>query len=136
MLSNRKYLGIYIYNKQETPGGIPQIIDEDLFNKVADKMKVNLKNPGRARAKAEYLLTTKLFCGYCKEKMVGHSSNQVSKKGVIFNYYKCKNSGGAKRSCYKKMIHKDYIEDVVVNECRKILTPQNIRRIAKEIVTP
>ena len=32
------------------------------------------------------------------------------------------------------MVHKDYIEDIVVNECRKLLTPQNIRKIAKEVV--
>lgn len=32
------------------------------------------------------------------------------------------------------MVHKDYIEDIVVDECRKLLTPQNIRRIAKEVV--
>ena len=126
-------MGIYIYSGIETPGGMPQIIDEDLFNKVKEKMELNKKNPGRARAKAEYLLTTKLFCGYCKEKMVGHSSNQISKKGVIFNYYKCKNSGGGK-SCKKKMVSKDLIEDRVVVECRKLLTPQNIRQIAKEIV--
>lgn len=133
MLSNRKYLGIYIYDGKEIPGGMPQIIDESLFNQVAEKMKLNKKNPGRSRAKAEYILTTKLFCGYCKEKMVGHSSNQISKKGVIFNYYKCKNSGGGK-PCKKKMVHKDYIEDIVVHECRKLLTPKNIRRIAKEVV--
>ncbi len=133
MLCNRKYLGIYIYDGKEIPGGIPQIIDEDLFNKVAEKMKLNKKNPARARAKAEYLLTTKLFCGYCKEKMIGHSSNQISKKGIIFNYYKCKNSGGGK-PCKKKMIQKDYIEDIVINECRKLLTSKNIRRIAKEVV--
>lgn len=29
---------------------------------------------------------------------------------------------------------KDYIEDIVVNECKALLTPKNIRRIAKEIV--
>lgn len=133
MLKNRKYLGIYIYNGHEIPGGMPQIIDKDLFDKVQEKMIANKKAPARARAKAEYILSGKLFCGYCKEKMVGHSSNQISKKGVIFNYYKCKNAGKNK-SCKKKMAHKDYIEDIVVNECRKLLTPQNIRKIAKEVV--
>ena len=132
LLKNRKYIGIYIYNGIETPGGIPQIIDEELFNKVADRLKINKQAPARARAKAEYLLTTKLFCGYCKEMMVGHSSNKISKGGIIYNYYKCKNSGRSK-SCHKKMVMKDYIEDVVINECRKVLTPSNIRRIAVEI---
>ena len=133
MLKNRKYLGIYIYKDHEIPGGMPQIIDKDLFDKVQEKMKANQKAPARARAKAEYILSGKLFCGYCKEKMVGHSSNQISKKGVIFNYYKCKNSGREK-PCKKKMVQKDYIEDIVISECRKLLTPQNIRRIAKEVV--
>lgn len=32
------------------------------------------------------------------------------------------------------MVMKDYIEDIVVNECRALLTPKNIRRIAKEVV--
>lgn len=133
MLTNRKYLGIYIYNGVETPGGMPQIIDEDLFNKVAERMKVNKKAPARARAKADYLLTTKLFCGYCKEMMVGHSSNKISKGGVKYNYYKCKNADSTK-SCKKKMAMKDYIENLVIEECRKILTSSNIRRIARETV--
>ncbi len=133
MLGNKKYLGIYIYGDIEIPGGVPQLIDEDLFNKVAQRMKLNKAAPGRFRAKAEYLLTTKLFCGYCKNMMIGHSSNQMSKKGVIFNYYKCKNSGKNK-PCKKKMVHKDLIEDIVVRECVRLLTPKNIRRIAKEVV--
>jgi len=133
MLKNRKYLGIYIYNGVEIPGGMPQIIDQELFDKVQEKMIANKKAPGRARAKAEYILSGKLYCGYCKEKMVGHSSNQISKKGVIFNYYKCKNSGSGK-PCKKKMVHKNAIEDRVVSECRRLLNPQNIKKIAKEVV--
>ncbi len=133
MLKNRKYLGIYIYKDTEIEGGMPRIIDDDLFKKVADKMLLNKKSPARARAKAEYLLTTKLYCGYCKTMMVGHSSNQISTKGIIYNYYKCKNSGGGK-PCKKKMVMKDYIEDVVVRECKALLTPKNIGRIAKEVV--
>lgn len=133
MLKNRKYLGIYIYKNIEVEGGMPRIVDDDLFKKVQDKMTLNKKSPARSRAKAEYLLTTKLFCGYCKSMLVGHSSNQISTKGIIYNYYKCKNAGGSKL-CKKKMIMKDYIEDIVVNECKALLTPKNIHRIAKEVV--
>ena len=133
MLKNRKYLGIYIYNDIEVVGGIPRIVDDELFKRVQDKMKVNKIAPARTRAKAEYLLTTKLFCGYCKSMLIGHSSNQISTKGVIYNYYKCKNSGG-KKPCKKKMVMKDYIEDIVVKECKALLTPKNISRIAKEVV--
>lgn len=134
LLKNRRYLGIYIYDKIEIPGAIPQIIDEKLFNEVAEKMKLNKLAPGRNRAKAEYLLTQKMFCGHCGEMMIGHSSNQVSTKGVIYNYYRCKNAGGS-RPCKKKMISKDYIESLVVNECKKYLTEENIKRIASEMLT-
>lgn len=132
ILKNRRYLGIYIYDKIEIPGKMPQIIDEKLFNEVAAKMKLNQKAPGRHRAKAEYLLTQKMYCGYCGEMMIGHSSNQVSTKGVIYNYYRCKNAGGS-RPCKKKMIQKDYLEDLVIRECLKLLTEENIARIAKEV---
>jgi len=133
ILRNRKYLGFYIYGDVEIPGGMPQIIPDELFSKVAARMELNKKAPGRNRAKAEYLLTQKMYCGYCGEMMIGHSSNKVSKNGVIYNYYRCKDAGG-KRPCTKKMIGKDYIEDLVIKECKSFLTEENIRRIAKEII--
>lgn len=133
LLKNRRYLGYYIYDNIEIPGAIPQIIDDKLFNEVAEKMKLNKLAPGRNRAKAEYLLTQKMYCGYCGEMMIGHSSNQVSTKGVIYNYYRCKNAGGS-RPCKKKMIAKDYVEDLVIKECQKLLTEENIKRIAQEIL--
>jgi len=134
LLNNRKYLGIYIYGKREIIGGMPQIIDDDLFNKVAEKMKRNKKYPARSRAKSPYLLTEKLYCGHCKDMMTGHCTNKSSKSGIkVYNYYKCKNSGGSK-PCKKKIVGKDIIEDKVVDECRKHLTSQNIRKIAKGVM--
>ena len=133
ILKNEKYVGVYVYGEHRVEGGIPAIVDKELFDRVQEIMAENKAAPARARAKAEYLLTGKLYCGYCKEKMVGHSSNQISKKGVIFNYYKCKNAGGSK-PCKKKLVQKDYIENIIVAECRKRLTPKNIRKIAREIM--
>jgi len=132
ILTNKKYIGIHIYDDVERPVKIPQIIDEKLFYQVAAKMELNKKAPGRSRAKAEYLLTQKMYCGYCHTMMIGHSSNQVSTKGVIYNYYRCKDAGGT-RPCKKKMVGKDYIEDAIIRECKKLLTEENIRRIAKEV---
>ncbi len=133
LLKNRKYLGIYIYKDTEIPGGMPQIIDQDLFDRVKQRMEANKHAPARARAKEEYLLSGKLFCGHCKGKMIGHSSNQITRKGYRINYYRCCNRGNGK-SCDKKLVRKQYIEDIVIKECRELLTPQNIRRIAYEIM--
>mgnify|MGYP001772305120 CR=1 FL=1 len=39
-----------------------------------------------------------------------------------------------KKQCDKKAVQKDYIEDLVIAECRKQLTPANIDKIAHEVV--
>jgi len=66
LLKNRKYLGLYIYDGLEIQDGMTKIVEQDLFDKVAERMRLNKTLPGRSRAKAEYLLTGKLFCGLCK----------------------------------------------------------------------
>ena len=130
MLQNKRYIGIYTYKGKEVPGKIPRIISDELFNKVAEIMNKNRKAPARAKAKVDYLLTTKLFCGHCKEMMTGFSGTAKSSK--TYRYYIC--NGAKKKLCNKKMVGKDYIEDLVIAECRKLLTDQNIDRIAKEVV--
>jgi len=129
MLKNKRYIGIYTYKGTEKPGGIPRIITDELFAKVTEIMNKNKKAPARARAKVEYLLTTKLFCGYCKEMMTGFSG--TGKSGKVYRYYVC--NGTKKKLCKKKKVNKEYIEDLVVAECRKLLTNENIKKIAKDV---
>ena len=101
-----------------------------MFDRVAAIMEKNRKAPARARAKEDYLLTTKLFCGHCKEMMTGFSG--TGKQGKVYHYYIC--NGRKKKTCDKKMVKKSYIEDLVVSECRRLLTPENIRKIAAEVM--
>jgi len=129
MLQNKRYIGIYTYKGTETPDGIRRIIDDDLFYKVQEIMEKNRKAPARARAKEEYLLTTKLFCGHCKEMMTGCGG--TSHTGAVHNYYICNNR--KKKLCNKKNVRKDFIEKLVIDECRALLTPENIDRIAREV---
>ena len=63
ILQNKRYIGIYTYKGKEIPNGMPRIISDDLFNQVAEIMTKNRKAPARAKAKNEYILTTKLFVG-------------------------------------------------------------------------
>lgn len=136
LLKNRKYLGIYIYKDIEIPNGMPRIIQDELYKKVQERMRLNTQMPARSKAKEEYLLTSKLYCGYCKTMMIGHSANKQkrnSQEKVTYRYYICKNSGSGKQ-CKKRRVNKDYLEDTVVAECKTLLTPSNIARIAKEVV--
>lgn len=130
MLTNKRYIGIYTYKGKETPGGMPQIIDEKLFQQVQDKMQKNKKAPARARAKEEYLLTTKLFCGYCKEMMTGYGG--TGKSGKQHHYYIC-NGVKRKSGCHKKTVRKQEIEDMVIDVCRQLLTDENIETIVKQL---
>ena len=93
-------------------------------------MSKNKKAPARAKSKTDYLLTTKLFCGYCKELMVGVCG--TSYNGKIYHYYSC--NGYRNKKCNKKNIKKDYIEDLVVKEVKNILTDNNIKKIANKVV--
>lgn len=126
LLRNKRYIGYYIYKDTETPGGMPRIIEDELFQRVQHILDRNKKAPARSRGREEYLLTTKLFCGYCREMMTGYGG--TGKSGTAYRYYACKSA--KKKTCRKKVVNKQKIEDRVVLECRKLLTDSNIEKIA------
>ena len=129
LLQNKRYIGIYLYKGKETPGGMPRILDDDLFYRVQDRLQKNKHAPARTQGEGEYLLTTKLFCGHCQDMMVGHGG--TGKSGKHYRYYSCRRA--KKQLCDKQIVSKQFIEDRVVEECLKLLTEDNIKFIAKQI---
>ena len=71
LLKNRRYIGEYQYREIIVPDGIPAIVPLDLFERVQAKMAKNKKAAARHKAEDDYLLTTKLFCGYCGANLCG-----------------------------------------------------------------
>lgn len=118
MLNNRRYLGEFRYRDVIIPDGIPAIVPQDLFDRVQEKMAQNKKAPARHKAEDDYLLTTKLFCGYCGAYLCGESGTSRTK--VVHHYYKCV-SLKKKRTCNKKPVKKLWIEDLVVDETMKMV---------------
>lgn len=49
MLKNKRYIGIYTYKGTEIPDGMPRIISDELFEKVAEIMAKNKKAPACQR---------------------------------------------------------------------------------------
>lgn len=131
ILKNEKYVGLYCYSDIKIKDGVPRIISDELFSAVQDRLKANKKAPAKAKAKEDYILTTKLFCGHCKTLMTGTCG--TSQNGSIYNYYMCSNA--RKKQCKKTNVRKQYIEDMVVNVCRSVLTDENIEKIAKELAS-
>ena len=118
MLHNRKYIGEYKYRDVTVPNGIPAIVPEELFERVQEKLKQTKKSAAHFKADEEYLLTTKLFCGKCRCYMAGESGH--SHTGDVHRYYKCV-SVKNHRGCDKRSVRKEWIEDVVIDQIKKIL---------------
>lgn len=128
ILTNEKYVGTYRHGDVVIENGIPAIVDRALYEKVNKMVAVNTTSRGRANAKADYLLTPKLFCGHCGQSMNGESG--TAKSGKKHHYYKCY---GAKRrrNCNKKTENKEWLENLVVQTTvEKVLTDENIELIA------
>ena len=112
LLTNVRYTGLYVYGDIRIPGGIPQIIPQELFDAVQCRL-IQKGNPRsaspqrRRRDNSLYLLTGKLYCGKCKSPMVGVSG--TSKRAVPYYYYACKGSR-VDHVCDIKPVRREQIE--------------------------
>jgi len=137
ILDNVNYKGIYTRGGANVPDGMPRIISDELFERVRHMRNKKRKSKTSTRNDAEYLLTTKLFCGYHGREeehrvmMIGVSG--TSKSGKIHNYYACSDAYNKKR-CKKKTIKKDYIENFILEKAREQLTDDNISYITEMMV--
>ena len=127
MFRNTRYIGVYTYKDIEIEDGVPAIIDKDLFEEVGRRLKKNGEAPARGKAKVDYLLSGKLFCGHCGSQMHGESGK--SGTGNVYNYYTCymrKRQG----KCHKKPLRKEQIESWVAEDAYALLSNELIEEIA------
>jgi LysM repeat protein len=110
ILNNERYTGVYIFGDVRIPDGMPPIIERSVFEE-AQRMK---KKTARhvEQGVVDYLLTGKAFCGLCGAAMVGDSGTSAS--GNRLYYYSCIDRKHRK-SCNKKSIRKERLEDAVIN---------------------
>ena len=127
MFKNRRYIGTYIYKDTEAENAIPAIVDRETFDAVQRRREKNKDAPARGKAKVEFLLSGKLYCGHCGQQMIGDSGTSKTRKPHY--YYSCH---GRKRlkTCDKKAVRKEAIENWVVRDAYELLTPEVISEIA------
>ena len=122
MLSNERYIGVYLYKEHRIEGGFPEIIDKELFDSVQMKIATKKNARGsqkRRRANADtYLLTGKLYCGHCESPMVGTAG--TSKSGKMMYYYTCVRKKN-ERTCSKKNVRRERIEREITAQVRMLL---------------
>jgi DNA invertase Pin-like site-specific DNA recombinase len=127
MFKNERYIGVYKHKDLRVEGGVPAIVDKDTFEIVQKRLGVNAQAPARGKAKVDYLLTQKIFCGHCGALMTGESG--TGKSGKVFNYYTCSNRKRL-HTCEKKPIKKELIERLVVQDAITLLNPETIDYLA------
>lgn len=138
MLTNERYIGIYIYGDVRIPGGIPAIVTQEQFDAVANRLgnkanaRISAAPQRRRQENGTYLLTGKLFCGHCKSPMVGVSGH--SKAGSPYYYYVCKGKRGGS-GCAKANVRRESIEQHIATALRDtMLTDDAIRDLADAAV--
>lgn len=127
LLHNERYIGIYQFEDIRIEGGVPAIIDKPLFDMVQEYC-TRKKNPRNApekrrRENGVYLLTGKLYCGECKAPMIGVSG--TGRNGLHY-YYVCKNRRHDKNACHKKQVTRDFAEELVTAELKKIISSKEV----------
>lgn len=152
ILSNEKYTGVYVFNKTQrkgvngkrnghkqksedeiikVEGGMPQIIDKEVFRQAQEMMQKRKKTPGSHKATTLYLLTGIIRCGECGYAMQGNK--RKDKYGNDYISYRC-GCRKQKRDCKNKEIKRDYLEEFVLTELEKhVLNDEVIPVLSKEL---
>ncbi|MDY3000175.1 MAG: recombinase family protein [Romboutsia timonensis] len=152
ILSNEKYTGVYVFNKTQrkgvngkrnghkqksedeiikVEGGMPQIIDKEVFLQAQEMMQKRKKAPGAHKATTFYLLTSLVRCGECGHSYQGNK--RKDKYGNDYISYRC-GCRKQKRDCKNTEIKRDYLEEFVLTELEKnILNDEAIPALSKAI---
>lgn len=126
MLRNEAYLGKFEVQGVAVPA--EPIIDRVTFEEAAKHFKTS-RNNAAAKAKVDYMLSCKCFCGYCGKMLTADCG--TGKKGKVYNYYKCKHTKG----CELKPIRKEALEKAVLDATiQNMLTDAMIDRITVRIL--
>ena len=104
------------------------IVDVDVFNKVQDLLAFNQKAGAHKKAKVDYILFGKIFCGKCGAGMTGICG--TSKQKVKHHYYIC--SAKKKKLCTKRAVRQDWIETLVLKHLLRLVRNEELLEFIAE----
>ena len=107
---------------------MPPIVDVDVFNKVQELLSFNQKAGAHKKAKVDYILFGKIFCGKCGAGMTGICG--TSKQKVKHHYYIC--SAKKKKLCTKRAVRQDWIESLVLKHLLKLIRNEGLLEFIAE----
>lgn len=114
LLKNRAYIGEYTYSGHVIDGGMPRLVEDDVFEEVQRRFAINKRRGAKTKAELaaqgndapDYWLTGRAYCLTCGGPMEGVSG--TLKTGKTYRYYYCLNQ--RKKKCSAKTVRKDEIE--------------------------
>ena len=131
VFQNEKYLGVLDQLGCRFEHAHEPLIDKETFEKVKKMAEQHKYHPQANKAAVPYLLTGKMFCGYCGEPMRGICG--TGRNGNRWYYYACK--GRKAKKCEKRHEKKDFIEWYVCEQTvQYILQPERLKQISKAVV--
>lgn len=131
MLRNEKYLGIYQNGEEVIDYLYPQIVPNEVFEKV--RKIINSNKNGKKSLAVNYLLRNKMKCGYCGESLIGECG--TSKNGERKFYYKCRGRKALRNGCKQQPLRKDLLENLIVDTVmEELCKPAQIDKIVKYLV--
>ena len=107
---------------------MPPIVDVDVFNKVQDLLAFNQKAGAHKKAKVDYILFGKIFCGKCGAGMTGICG--TSKQKVKHHYYIF--SAKKKKLCNKRAVRQDWIETLVLKHLLRLVRNEELLEFIAE----
>ncbi|GHV03466.1 hypothetical protein FACS1894211_16200 [Clostridia bacterium] len=91
-----------------------------------ERLKLNRHFTRTNHIREKYLLTGKIFCGYCGTIMTADGSNR---KYATYRYYGC--NLARKKECNKKLETKEKIEtDIITHTIEQLRNPKLVEKIA------
>lgn len=100
----------------------PRIIEDDLFQKVQDRLKINFQSAKR-NTKNEYLLTSKIWCT-CNNRRTGEGAYQGK-----YLYYRCTNrvlNFPLPQTCNEKGLNAKVVDNEVWNHIANLMCSPNL----------
>ena len=131
MLKNEKYTGVYKIDDQVYTNIYPQIISNDLFDRVRRKTEEN--RIGSKSSQSVYMFRHKLRCGYCGMPISADTSR--NRYNTQFQYYKCLGVKKYKNGCIKDTIQKGVLEELLMNAIvEELAKPETFKLIVKNVL--
>lgn len=103
LLTSKMYLGERTF--QDITYNIPPIYDEDIYNKIQERLKLNVHNIPKEK-KYTHLLQRLLICGNCGNTYYGHFKNRN-------NTYLCSSYTKSAQICNNSALNYERVESII-----------------------